>query len=46
MSCGSMTARETGKSTMPISLTEELSTTFSETDGKVLGYFFYDSDFD
>ena len=36
----------TGKSTMAIFLAEELSKTFSATDGKTLAYFFCDSDFD
>ena len=36
----------TGKSTMAIFLTEELSTDFSTTDGKTLTYFFCDSNFD
>ncbi|GJD05085.1 pfs domain-containing protein [Colletotrichum higginsianum] len=36
----------TGKSTMAIFLTEELSEIFSATDGKTLAYFFCDSTFD
>ncbi|KAH6970504.1 hypothetical protein BKA56DRAFT_678495 [Ilyonectria sp. MPI-CAGE-AT-0026] len=36
----------TGKSTMAIFLTEELSTAFSATDRKTLAYFFCDSGFD
>ncbi|RYP42870.1 hypothetical protein DL768_010174 [Monosporascus sp. mg162] len=36
----------TGKSTMAIFLTEELSMDFSATDGKTLAYFFCDSGFD
>ncbi|KAJ5641398.1 PfsNACHTand Ankyrin domain protein [Penicillium lividum] len=36
----------TGKSTIALYLTEELSATFSDTDGKTLAYFFCDSAFD
>ncbi|KAF4455375.1 Vegetative incompatibility protein HET-E-1 [Fusarium austroafricanum] len=36
----------TGKSTMAIFLTEELSAAFSGTDGKTLAYFFCDSGYD
>ncbi|KAK0702945.1 hypothetical protein B0T26DRAFT_729366 [Lasiosphaeria miniovina] len=36
---------ETGKSTMAIYLTEELSTAFSKTNRKMLAYFFCDSGF-
>lgn len=36
----------TGKSTVAIFLTEELSRAFSATDGKTLAYFFCDSGFD
>ncbi|KAJ3499726.1 hypothetical protein NLG97_g98 [Lecanicillium saksenae] len=36
----------TGKSTLAIFLTDELSTSFSATDGKSLAYFFCDSAFD
>ncbi|KAK4085608.1 uncharacterized protein Triagg1_598 [Trichoderma aggressivum f. europaeum] len=36
----------TGKSTMAIFLTEQLSTIFSATEGKTLAYFFCDSSFD
>ncbi|KAJ5765753.1 Pfs NACHT and Ankyrin domain protein [Penicillium odoratum] len=36
----------TGKSTIALYLTEQLSATFSNTDGKMLAYFFCDSAFD